>query len=340
MTLKTVPLSQLTALIGCTNAASVDHTMVDGIATLATASNKQVSFLANKRYKKELSTTKAVAVLVDAATHAAWENKSFSCSALLIPCRDPYLAFAMVQRFFHPEPVSSGLRHASAIIHPDAVLADDVDVDALAVIGQGTYIARACIIGAGVIIGDHCSLGEGCLLHARSVVGDGCTLGKRVILQSGAVIGSDGFGYAWDGKSHIKIPQTGSVVLHDDVEIGANTCIDRGALANTIVYHQVKIDNLVQLGHSVEIGASTVIVSQAGVAGSSHIGKGCQLGGQVGIAGHLRIADGCKIAGQSGVINNLDATGVYGGSPAMPHRMWLKGVALVNRLPELFKKAG
>jgi len=340
VTLTTVSLSQLIALIDCDNAISVDQIAVDGIASLATASKTQLSFLANKRYKKELETTTAAAVLVDVPTYQAWEKESFSCSTPLIPCRDPYLSFAIVQRFFHPVPVSSGKRHPSAVIHPDAVVADDADIGALAVIGERTTIDKGCIIGAGVIIGDDCTVEEGCLLHPRSVLADDCHLGKRVILQSGAVIGSDGFGYAWDGSSHVKIPQTGTVVLHDDVEVGANSCIDRGTLGDTIIYNQVKIDNLVQLAHNVQVGAMTVIVSQAGVAGSSHIGQGCQLGGQVAIAGHLRIADGCKIAGQSGVINHLEKSGIYGGTPAIPHRMWLKGVALVNRLPELFKKVG
>jgi UDP-3-O-[3-hydroxymyristoyl] glucosamine N-acyltransferase len=152
------------------------------------------------------------------------------------------------------------------------------------------------------------------------------------------VIGSDGFGYAWTGKEHLKIPQVGRVVLHNDVEIGANTCIDRGALGDTIIHQGVKLDNLIQIGHNVEVDALTVMASQVGISGSVKIGKGCQIGGQVGTAGHLKIGDGCQLAARTGVMSDLEAGGIYGGMPAMPHRTWLKTSALIMRLPEIWKK--
>ncbi len=327
-------LAELGELLQCT-APAVDLPAIHGVNTLAAATEGEASFLANKRYLPDLLTTRASVVLVDEATQARYAGQ---VDTVLWACQDPYLAFARLQRHFHPQPVSSGRRHPTAVIAPDAQLADDVDVAAGAVIGEGCRIAAGCLIGAGAVIGRHCQLGENCLIHPRAVIADGCVLGKRVILQSGAVIGSDGFGYAWDGKAHVKIPQTGIVELHDDVEIGANTCIDRGALGNTVVHQGVKIDNLVQLGHNVEIGACSVVVSQVGISGSTHIGRGCQLGGQAGVAGHLTIGDGCKVAAQSGVISNLDAGGTYGGTPAIPHRMWLRSMAMLNRLPELFRK--
>jgi UDP-3-O-[3-hydroxymyristoyl] glucosamine N-acyltransferase len=338
MVATSVSLSQLLTLFECQHIDISDNITLHSTATLAGAKAGQVSFLANKRYRRDLQHTQASVVLVDHATYTAWQNDVLSCPALLVSCADPHLAFAFTQQFFHPFPTSTGICHPSAIIHPDAVLLDNVEVGAMAVIGAGTHIGEGCIIGAGVVIGSDCTLQEDCLIHARAVIADGCLLGRRVILQSGAVIGSDGFGYAWDGQAHVKIPQTGRVILHDDVEIGANACIDRGAVEDTVIHNHVKIDNLVQLGHNVEVGAMTVIVSQAGVAGSSSIGQGCQIGGQSGIAGHLHIADGCKIAGQSGVIGDLNTTGTYGGTPAITHRAWLRGIALVNRLPELFKK--
>ncbi len=327
-------LSELSELLQCTTPVA-DIPAIHGVNTLTAARAGEASFLANRHYLPDLLTTQASVVLVDQATQARYSGQT---SAVLLACEDPYLAFARLQRHFHPQPASSGQRHPAAVIAASAQLADDVDVAAGAVIGEGCQIATGCRIGAGAVIGRHCQLGEGCLIHPRAVIADGCLLGKRVILQPGAVIGSDGFGYAWDGKAHVKIPQTGIVELHDDVEIGANTCIDRGALGNTVVHQGVKIDNLVQLGHNVEIGACSVLVSQVGISGSTQIGRGCQLGGQAGVAGHLSIGDGCKVAAQSGVIGNLEAGGTYGGTPAIPHRIWLRSMALLNRLPELFRK--
>jgi UDP-3-O-[3-hydroxymyristoyl] glucosamine N-acyltransferase len=163
-------------------------------------------------------------------------------------------------------------------------------------------------------------------------------LGDRVILQSGAVIGSDGFGYAWSGKEHLKIPQTGRVVLEDDVEVGANSSIDRGALGDTIIRQGVKLDNLIQVGHNVEIGPQSIMASQVGISGSTKIGSGCQIGGQAGVAGHLVIGDGVKLAAKSGVLGNLDAGGTYAGYPAIQHRTWLKASALMLRLPEIWNQ--
>jgi len=333
-----VPIGQLLDLVQCLSTVEEDQWLVRGITTLAAATGDDLSFLANTRYRPALSSTQAAAVLVDKATYDAWLAGTITCHATLLPCADPYLAFAIIQRFFHPQTVATGDHHPSAVIHPEALIADGVDIGAHAVIGHGSRIAKGCRIGAGVVIGDDCILEEDCLIHPRVVIANGCHLGKRVILQAGAVIGSDGFGYAWSGTGHVKIPQTGKVYLHDDVEVGANSCIDRGALEDTVIHDDVKIDNLVQIGHNVTVGAKTVLVSQVGISGSSHIGRGCQLAGQVGVAGHLTIGDGCKIAGQSGVIGNLETGGVYGGTPAVPHRIWLKGIAMVNRLPELFKK--
>lgn len=334
-----VPLSELIETIGC-NPCEDNHAIgITGVNSLQNADKDEISFLTNKQYQSQLGSTKAAAVLVDHATFAKnIDGSSSKKGPLLLPCSDPYLAYAKIQRFFNPGIKATGSRHPSAIIHPSSYVADSVDIGPTAVVGQGSRIESGCVIGAGVILGENCTINEGCILHARSVVADGCILGKRVILQSGAVIGSDGFGYAWSGQEHVKIPQVGIVILHDDVEIGANACIDRGAIGNTVISQGCKIDNLVQLGHNVEVGALSVIVSQAGIAGSTIIGNGCQLGGQVGVAGHIRLVDGCKVAGQSGVISNLDAAGTYGGTPAVPHRQWLRNVALINRLHEFMKK--
>lgn len=304
--------------------------MVTGINTLMDASAEEIAFFSNQRYKKELATTAAAAVFLAARVAA-------DCDCCVIRVKDPYLAFAQLQRHFHPAAEANGQRHASAIIADDAVLAADVEVGAGAVIGAGTTIAAGTVIAAGVVIGSQVVIGSRCRLHANSVVMDRSVLGNDVILQPGVVIGSDGFGYAWSGDRHLKIPQVGRVILEDDVEVGANTCIDRGTIGDTVIERGVKLDNLVQIAHNVRVGAYTVMASQVGVSGSSHIGKGCQLGGQVGVAGHLHIGDGCRLAGQTGVMSDLDARGTYAGSPAMPHRLWLKVSAIMLKLPEVWK---
>lgn len=304
-----------------------------GVNTLQNATGDEVSFLANMKYKDDLHSCKAGVILV-----ASNFPEDQSSGKSLIKVADPYLAFAKLQRHFHPAPVSSGIRHPSAVIDASATLAADVDVGALAVIGRGVNIGAGSIIESGCIIEDHVSIGEQCLLRIRSVVCHGCVLGDRITLQASAVIGSDGFGYAWTGSEHLKIPQTGRVVLEDDVEIGANTSIDRGALGDTVIGRGVKLDNLIQIGHNVEIGPYSIMASQVGISGSTKIGAGCQIGGQVGIAGHLNIGDGVQLAAKSGVLSNLEGGAAYAGAPAMPHRAWLKMSVAMTKLPEIWKQ--
>jgi len=304
---------------------------ITGVNALDQAGPDQASFLANMRYKAQVETSHAGVVFLN--------DKVFP-EALrpIIRVADPYLAFALLQRHFHPGKQTRGLRHASAVIDTTASLAEDVDVGPLAVIGKQVSIGPGSSIGAGCIIEDGASMGQSCTLHSRAMVGACCKLGNNVTLQSGAVIGSDGFGYAWTGREHLKIPQTGRVLLEDDVEVGANTCIDRGAIGDTVIGRGVKLDNLIQIGHNVKIGAYSIMASQVGISGSAVIGQGCQFGGQVGTAGHLHIGDGCKIAAKSGVPGDLEAGGTYAGIPAMPHRIWLKVSAIMLRLPELWKR--
>jgi len=307
--------------------------LVTSLNTLRHAQHTDVSFLSNKHYKSDLSSTKALAVLM---TEALYHELEPSCGVILV--NDPYLAFAQVQRYFYPHLQSHGVRHTSASIDASAILADNVDIGACCVIEAGVEIASGTKLASGCLIGKDVHIGRDCQLHAGVKVLQGCQLHDRVMLQAGAVIGSDGFGYAWNGKEHLKIPQVGSVVLHDDVEIGANTCIDRGALGDTVIQQGVKLDNLIQIGHNVEVGALTVMASQVGISGSTMIGKGCQIGGQAGTAGHLNVGDGCQLAARTGVVSDLEAGGVYAGMPAMPHRTWLKMSVLMTKLPEIWEK--
>ncbi len=325
-------LCELAGILDAVLENGSDGQIVTGINTLQDATATDVSFLANMRYKEALLTTRAAAVLV-ASDYADVDG----VKTALIRVADPYLAFATLQRHFHPDPVSSGVRHPSASIDPTATLAEDVDVGAQSVIGRGVVVGSGTVIDAGCIVEDHAVIGEMCRLHARSIVCRDSLIGNRVILQAGAVIGSDGFGYAWTGSEHMKIPQTGRAVLEDDVEIGANTTIDRGALGDTIIRRGVKLDNQIQIGHNVEVGAYSIMASQVGISGSTKVGTGCQIGGQVGVAGHLNIGDGVQLAAKSGVIGDLKAGQAYAGFPAIPHRSWLKMSALMGKLPEMWK---
>ena len=335
MMVKALQLGEVAELVGGTlKSTLVSETLrITSVNTLKQATNCEVSFLANSNYKADLGTTDAAAVFVSKTVADDVET-----SAALICVQDPYLAFATLQRYFHPQVKSNGKRHPSACIDESSILADDVEVGAGCVIEAGVSIASGTRIASGCLIGEGVQIGENCLLHMGVKVLHACVLHNRVILQAGAVIGSDGFGYAWTGKEHLKIPQTGRVVLHDDVEIGANTCIDRGVLGDTVIRQGVKLDNLIQIGHNVEIDELTVMASQVGISGSVKVGKGCQIGGQVGTAGHLTLGDGCQLAAKSGVMSDVEAGAVYGGFPAMPHRAWLKTTALIVRLPEMWKK--
>lgn len=322
----------IAALVGGTLRNIDPDKEIHGVGTLDQAGPDQASFLANMRYQQALASTQAGVVFV---AQSMREQDLVGKPVIAVP--DSYLAFALLQRHFHPQPAGSGQRHPSAVIDASAEIAADADIGPQAVVGAGAQIGAGTIIGPGCVIGDGARIGAQCLLHARATVAHDCVLGDRVILQAGVVIGADGFGYAWSGREHLKIPQTGRVVIEDDVEIGANSCIDRGALGDTIIHRGVKLDNLIQVGHNAEIGAYSIMASQVGISGSTHIGQGCQVGGQAGIAGHLHIGDGCKLAAKTGVMGNLEAGGTYGGMPAMPHRTWLKVSALMERLPEIWK---
>lgn len=331
--MKSITIAEVIDIVGGELAGSVvdtpDH-LISGVNSLADAGGNEVSFLANKRYKGQLETTAAAAVFLAA-------NQSAPDGLGIIRVDDPYLAFAKLQRHFYPLPSGTGKQHVSAVIDESATLAENVDVGPNAVIGANANIGSGTIIGPGCVVGENVQIGKLCILNANSVVAYDCILGDDVILQAGATIGADGFGYAWDGTKFLKIPQVGRVILEDDVEVGANASVDRGAIGDTVLERGVKLDNLVQIAHNVRVGAFSVMASQVGISGSTVIGKGCQLGGQSGVAGHLVVGDGCKLAGKSGVLGDLEAGGVYAGSPAMPHRMWLKVSALMMKLPEILK---
>ena len=296
------------------------------VATLSHARPGSVSFLANSRYRRLLDTTQATAVLVTPADAAACPS-----AALIDP--NPYLAYARIAALMYP----TAARQAG--VHPSAVVAQGARIAASA------YIGPLCVIEEGAVIGEHVSVGPACVVHSGAEVGDECQLisrvtlytgvilGRRCILHAGAVVGSDGFGFAPDAGTWLKIPQVGTVRVGDDVEIGANTSIDRGAIDDTLVEDGVKLDNQIQVGHNVVIGAHTVIAACTGISGSTVIGKRCMIGGMVGFAGHLHIADDVEITGCSLVSASIREAGSYSsGMPTVETRTWRRMVAHLRRL--------
>jgi UDP-3-O-[3-hydroxymyristoyl] glucosamine N-acyltransferase len=305
------------------------QTFVD-VAPLATAGARDVSFLDNRRYLDAFRKSAAGACLV--AREAA---KDAPPGMSLLIAKDPYRAYAKIAAAFHPPtPPEPGV-HPAAHVASGARIGDGCRIEAGAVIGARAEIGRRCridanaVIGEGVVLGNDCAIGPGASIsHA--------VIGARAIVHGGARIGQDGFGFALGGPKadggHLKVPQLGRVVIGDDVEIGANTTIDRGAGPDTVVGDGTKIDNLVQIAHNVRIGRGCVIVAQVGISGSTRIGDFVMLGGQAGVTGHLDIGDGARIAAQAGVMRDIEPGTTVGGSPAVPQRQWLKGVAMIERM--------
>jgi UDP-3-O-[3-hydroxymyristoyl] glucosamine N-acyltransferase len=226
--------------------------------------------------------------------------------------------------------------HAHASVHPEARVAADAHVDADSVVGAGAMIGARAVIGPGCTVGDRAAVGEDSVLHARVSVYPDCVVGARCVLHAGVVVGADGFGFAEEAGRWIKVPQVGRAVLGDDVELGANTCIDRGALGDTVVEDGVKMDNLIQVGHNVVVGAHTAIAACAGIAGSTRIGRHCKIGGAAMIHGHISICDHAVVAAGTMVRRSIETPGVYDGFfPALPHREWVKNLAHFNRLDEI-----
>jgi len=324
-----VILNELAAQLGCT--VRGDGTLeVRRVAAIETAGPGDLSFVANPKYVRHLQTTRATAVIVSPEVET-----SLAC----LVTKQPYLAYARAAALLHPvAPLEPGVDE-SARIHPSAVLGEGVHVGPLAVVGAGVRVGARSVLHPHVVLYPDVELGEDCVLHSGVQVRERCRLGRRVVVQNGAVIGGDGFGFARDEQGRYqKIPQVGVVVVEDDVEIGALVAIDRAALHETRIGRGVKIDNLVQIGHSVTIGQDTVLAGQVGVAGSTRIGSRVTLAGQVGVAGHLSIGDGVIATAQSGIPGPVAAGALVSGYPAIDNRAWLKSSAVFPRLPELLRR--
>jgi len=289
-----------------------------------------ITFVANPKYLSRLKDCQASAVIVAPGVDAPGLN--------LLVYANPYLAFAKILTSLQgPERPVKGVM-LGAHVATSAQLAEGVSIYPGCVVGERVRIGSGTTLYPGVILYDDVEIGSDCLLHAGAIVREGCRLGDRVILQPSAVIGSDGFGFAPDGGSYYKIPQIGIVVLEDDVEIGSCSCIDRAALGVTRIRRGTKIDNLVQIGHNVEVGEDCVMAAQVGVSGSTRIGRHCTFGGQVGTAGHVAIGDNVTIGGRGGATGNVEGNQVLSGLPLLPHKQWLKMSSTLPKLPEMRKE--
>jgi UDP-3-O-[3-hydroxymyristoyl] glucosamine N-acyltransferase len=303
---------------------------ITGVNTLSDASPAELSFLANPKYAPQLATTRAGAIIVG-ADHAPADKP-----CLLSP--NPYLDFARcVQLFARPQGSFTG-QSELAFIHPEARIDPSAAIAPFVFIGPGAVIGPDVRIFSGTYVGEDCRIDEHTIIYPNCSLMSGTQIGKRVILHAGTVLGSDGFGFAQGSGGMTKFPQIGRTVIEDDVEIGANTTIDRAALGETRIGQGTKIDNLVQLGHNVRVGRNCILVAQVGIAGSATLGDGVILAGQVGVAGHIHLGDGCRIGAKSGVGQDVPPRQDLSGIPVMPHGTFLRASAITPKLPEMKRR--
>lgn len=329
--MKTFTLGELATYLGADVQGDPEYQVTE-MASLEKANASQISFLSNPKYLPYLKDCQAGAVLLKADQAA-----EFSGNSLLVA--NPYLGFAKLSHLFDDCKPSAG------IIHPSAIIADDAEIDPSAHIGAFVVIESGCKVAAGAVIGAHSvlaeasSIGENTLLHPRVTLYRRVEVGKSCIIHSGTVLGCDGYGFAPTEDGWQKIAQLGELVIADKVEIGANTAIDRGALGNTVIGQDVKIDNLVHIAHNVSVGEHTAITAQVGIAGSTSIGANCMFGGNSGIAGHIKICDGVQVTGMGMITGTVNKPGVYSsGTGLLPNNNWRKSAVRFKQLEELNQK--
>ncbi len=323
-------LSELAARTGARLEGDSADTEIEGAAGLDDAKSGRVTFLANPRYTTHVKNTEASAIYVG-------ENVEIGRDGIaILRAKDPYLAYTRALRLFHPEPVITPSIHLSAVIDPTAQIAENVWIGACSVIGPRVQVGAGVRIYPNVTVYEEVTIGKDSVIHAGAVIRERSQIGDRVIIHNNVVVGCDGFGYAKDEERHwLKIPQTGRVVIENDVEIGAGTTIDRASVGESRIGKGTKIDNLVQIGHSCTIGEDTLLCAQVGLAGSSHVGDRVVLAGQAGVAGHLKVGDDAVITAKSATSHDVPAGKVISGIPAFDNRDWLRSTAVFRRLGEM-----
>ena len=303
--------------------------VVRAVRPLSSAGPDDLSFLTAAKYRDEARTSRAGAILVAKEEELPHDQ---------LVCADAPWALGEVLRHFHPVAAAAPGVHASAVVAASAVVDATASIGPQAVVGESTRIEAGAVLHAGVVVGARCRVGPGSVIYPRAVLYDDTELGARVTVHAGAVLGADGFGYATRGGALVKVPQVGRVVVEDDVEIGANTTIDRATLEETRIGAGSKLDNLVQVGHNVRLGKSCVLCGQAGIAGSTRLGDGVVLAGQAGVGGHLELGDGVQVAAKSAALQSAPAGSKLAGVPAVPLNEWRRQVSWLGRLAELGRR--
>jgi len=321
-------LAQLAAALGVRLENGLPETEITGAAGIKEAGPGQLAFVANPKYAAAAKTTRASAVIV--------AEEAPAIPVAMLRSRNPYLDFARAIELFHRPPGYEPGVHPTAVVHASAKIGPRAHIGPYVVIDQDVEIGPEAVVLAHVVIYRGVKIGSHFFAHAHAVVRENCRLGNNVILQNGVVIGADGFGFAKDDAGHWhKIVQPEAVILEDDVEVQANSCIDRASVGETHIGRGVKIDNLVQVGHGTNVGEDTLLCAQVGLAGSTEVGKNVILTGQVGVVGHCKIGDGAIVTPQSGVSGDVAAGAIVSGAPAVDHKLWLKYSAVLSRLPEM-----
>ena len=325
-------LSELASLTGARVDGDNGNVEITGAAGLDDATEGHVTFLANPRYTPKVNTTLASAIYLS-------ETAPIERQMPVLRAKDPYLAYTRALRLFHPEPQIDAHIHPSAVIDETATIADNVWIGACSVIGASARIESGARIYPNVTIYEGVTIGKDSVIHSGAVIRERSQIGARVIIHNNAVVGCDGFGYAKDeDRSWLKIPQTGRVVIEDDVEIGAGSTIDRASVGESRIGRGTKIDNLVQIGHSCTVGEDTLLCAQVGLAGSSHIGSRVILAGQAGVAGHLTIGDDVVLTAKSATSHDVPAGKVISGIPAFDNKDWLRSTAAYRRLGDMQRR--